>query len=373
MKLITPFDIFKTSNPGQSACLTIYVNSPQEIESCLSEAWRVARKDLTEPEFTELLAPVRHLMGSKKWKATQVATGIFVKKGFAGFMKIPFETKTLAVVARSFHVKPILKWLQREKPFFLLHLDRDNATLFQGSMSHLKPLEKFKFNPSRSLDSALDLVEKSVHRKIQKSQQPLILSGEDVLTENYRDLCQYRLLIETSIPEVSPDPKLKELHQSCTLILEPYLEQIENSLVKKYWTAKARGGVSSNLHEIVALALAGQVKHLFINETMNVWGKIDYRKGTFTYSSQQLDSHDDDILDDLAELVLFHRGSATVLPGAKMPDSQAASAILRPEFRKAPSLGLSKDQKVFVSDQDAPFFPQVAEDLSVRRRSQVDI
>lgn len=373
MKLITPHDVFKTSNPGQATCLTIYVKSPQEIGACLVEARRVAGKDLSEVETNELLAPIRYLISSKKWNASKTATGIFVKKGFAGFMKIPFETKSIAVVARSFHVKPILKWLQREKPFFLLHLDQDKATLFQGSLSELKPLEKFNFKKSRSLDYALDLAERSVFRKIQKTQQPLILSGEDVLTETYRDLCQYRMLIGQSVAEAFPDSKLRELHQSCLMLLEPYLENVEDSLVKKYWAAKARGGVSSNLHEIVSLALAGQVKHLFINETMNIWGKIDYRDGTFTYSSQQMDSHDDDVLDDLAELVLFHRGSVTVLAGTKMPESQSASAILRPLFGLDSKLGKLKTHKELVSDEDVPFYPRIAEDLSVGRPSRIDI
>ncbi len=373
MKLITPLDIFEATNPGQSTCLTIYVNSSQEISSCMAEARRVASADLTEAEVNDLLAPVRYLINNKKWNANKMATGIFVKEGFAGFIKIPFETKSIAVVAKSFHVKPILKWLQREKPFFLLHLDREKATLFQGSMSDLKPSEIFNYKKSRSLDFALDLVERSVFRRIQKTHQPLILSGEDVLTETYRDLCQYRKLTGQSVTEVSPDPKLTELHQSCIKILEPYLEKVEDSLVKKYWAAKARGSVSSNLHEIVSLALAGQVKHLFINETMNIWGKVDYRNGSFTYSSQQLDSHDDDILDDLAELVLFHRGSVTVLDGTKMPDSQAAAAILRPLFGLESKLSKPRKSNAFASDQNGAFYPQIAENSSVGQLSGFNI
>jgi hypothetical protein len=85
-----------------------------------------------------------------------------------------------------------------------------------------------------------------------------------------------------------------------------------------------------------------------------------------------MDSHDDDILDDLAELVLFHRGSVTVLTGAKMPESQAASAILRPLFRIAPSLGKAKKHNALVADEEGPFYPRIAEDLSVGRLSRLD-
>jgi hypothetical protein len=65
---------------------------------------------------------------------------------------------------------------------------------------------------------------------------------------------------------------------------------------------------------------------------VNIWGMINYKEATFTYSHQQLDAHDDDILDDLAELVMFKGGGVTVLPGERMPDSQMAAAILNNSF-----------------------------------------
>jgi hypothetical protein len=345
LKLIKPYDIFRIASPRIATCLTIYVNHPSEITSLLTEVRRVAGSDLDEAAINKLLAPVRYLMGSKKWITNVQSIGIFITEGFAGFMKIPFETKNLAVVSKSFHVKPLLKWLQKEKPFFLLHLDRDEATLFQGSISELKPVEQFKFKKSRSMDFALDLVEKSVLHCIQKTHQPLILSGDTQVTETFKILSSYKMLIQKTIHESTPNPKLEGLHQNCLSILEPYLIKVEDALIRRYWVAKAQGAVSSNLNEIVSLAIAGQVKHLFINETTNIWGLIDYRRGTFTYSAKQLDAYDDDVLDDLAELVLCNGGGVTVLPGDRMPESQAASAILKSTFNVENNLTNSKNLK----------------------------
>jgi hypothetical protein len=62
-----------------------------------------------------------------------------------------------------------------------------------------------------------------------------------------------------------------------------------------------------------------------VNESMNVWPDTEAR----------MPGHaSDDVLDDLAETVLAHRGSVTVLPGHRMPESHAASAILK---RRAPT------------------------------------
>lgn len=332
MKLIKPHDIFKFAPPRTATCLTIYINQPSEVSSILMEVRRVAGADLKEDQIAELLSPVRYLLSSNKWQSSNQSVGIFVTKGFAGFMKIPFETKKLAVVSNSFHVKPLLKWMQREKPFFLLHLATDKATLFQGSINGINPVEEFNYKKSRSLDFALDLVEKAVHRTIQKTNQPLILSGNSVFTETYKNLSTYKMLLQQTIIETALVPQLNGLHRTCVNVLQPYMEKIESSLIKRYWKAKEQGLVSSSLSDILSMALSGKIKHLFINESVNIWGMINYKEGTFTYSHQQLDAHDDDILDDLAELVMFKGGGVTVLPGERMPDSQMAAAILYNSF-----------------------------------------
>ena len=74
------------------------------------------------------------------------------------------------------------------------------------------------------------------------------------------------------------------------------------------------------------LALSRKVKHLFINEKMHVWGKIDHSTASFTYHPNQSVA-EDDVLDDLAEIVLKNNGIVTVLPHSKMPNGKAACAI----------------------------------------------
>jgi len=329
MKQIKPQDIFRIASPGISTCATIYANSPSELTGLISEVQRLAQVDLTAREVAELTAPITFLANSKKWKRKNEALGIFVTKGFAGYMGLPFEVKNLAVVANSFHVKPLIKWMQREKPFFALKLNSEKPTLYQGTLSELRVIEEYQFKKARSIETIYEKLDKELNKVIFKSKQPLILIGESVHTDVFKTISQYGLIINKTISELAFGQGLRELHRNCLNILEPYLEHHENVLVQKYWTAKLQRKVSSNLNEIVELALRGQVKHLFVNEKMNVWGQIDYRTGKFTYHAKQQDSFDDDILDDLAEIVIYHKGQVTVLESDKMPDSQAAAAILK--------------------------------------------
>jgi len=114
-------------------------------------------------------------------------------------------------------------------------------------------------------------------------------------------------------------------------VLEPFLEQKENALLNSYWAAERNGRTSSALQEIVQLALSNRVKHLFINEKIHVWGRIDGSTASFTYSPRQT-AAEDDVLDDLAEIVLKNHGAVTVLPSLKMPNGKAACAILSGEI-----------------------------------------
>jgi hypothetical protein len=122
---------------------------------------------------------------------------------------------------------------------------------------------------------------------------------------------------------------IAKLHKTTTELLPFYFNMVENKSLKEYWEAKNKDKTSSNLDEIVQLALKGMLKNVFIKENMNLWGRINYQTGECHYYKKQMDSVDDDILDDIAEIVLWHGGSVTVLPAHRMPDSLAAAAIIR--------------------------------------------
>lgn len=333
MKKIKPFDIFRIASPGLSTCVSIYINDPSNIKTTLAEARRIASKDFEIEIVNSLLDPIEYLAKSKKWLKSQSPTGIFVTKGFAGFMNIPFDIKDLVVVADSFHVKPLIKWMQIEKPFYLLHFGSYQARLFQGELSGLKELEAIEYKKAKSKDTSIAYLERGISTLISHSHMPLILSGDPSDTETFKNLSPYKWVLSDSINGVEAEKEISVLHKKALQILKPFLEHQEQVQIQKYWAAKLKNQVSANLDEIIRLALKGEIKHLFINEKMNIWGQINYRSGQFVYHAKQIDAHDDDVLDDLAEIVMYHHGQVTVLPTHRMPDSQSAAAILRTSKR----------------------------------------
>ncbi|MFZ4404049.1 MAG: hypothetical protein ACOYOK_08110 [Pseudobdellovibrionaceae bacterium] len=334
MKHISPKDIFKVAPPGRSVCLSIYLNHPDELKSLIYDAKKVASADLDEATIDQLIKPVMYLLKNKKWNTKAEPTGIFITKGFAGYIKIPFEVKSVSVVSSSFHVKPILKWLQKEKPFFLLEFKAKEALLFCGGLTDLKLSESIQYASARTADQIIDQLGLTVMKKVTSMQQPLILSGDPEKIRVFKSIFSYKFLLQESIELSTKEESLENLRLKCLEMLEPYVNTSEALMIKKYWNAKKLSQTTCNLKQIVELAIQGQVKHLYVNEKMHLWGLINYKTAEFTYNYKQQDAYDDDILDDLAEIVLYHKGTVTVLASEKMPESHAAAAIIRPRNYK---------------------------------------
>lgn len=344
MNFIKPTELFKISVPGNSTCLSIYANSSKEMAQVLGDAKRLAFQDLSATEVAALFLPITtYLRNNREWTKPMA---FFVTKGFAGMLVLPFKTKNLSVVALSFHVKPILKWLQRERPYYLLHLKDDRASLYKGTMSELQSVKDFMHVALSDIDGIYHDLDSTLYNLLQREQHPLMLAGNPRLVSTFKEMSQNRLIVEQTMKWVDEYESVDNLHKKSIELLEPFLHRQESQYIKQYWNAKLRHRTSSNLNEIVDLAIKGGIKHLFINEKMNVWGRINYRTGEFTYHPRQVDSKDDDILDDIAELVLFHRGIVTVLPPERMPDSQAAVAVLRAKNEYLPKRSIRREAKV---------------------------
>ncbi len=318
MKVIRPNDIFTISKPGAQICLSVYANSAHELVEHVLHIEKIAKKDMDPDLLDELLEPFFHFMSFYTWDQESFKTvALYSTRGFSGYLELPFHSKALGVVSKSFHVKPLFKWLQREKPFFVVKIEADKAVLSMGSLSGIQKITEL-YAPSLKNQS------RKLYSVIKNERYPLILVGEENATRRMREILKYKPIIA----EIGGSMEEGEIHHSLMKYFEPYYQSVEKSEVDSYYRARLRRLTSSSLNDITRLALRGGVRHLFVNENLNIWGEIDYQKGDFVYHRRQMNSLDDDVLDDLAEIVKFYGGKVTVLPREKMPDSHAACAIL---------------------------------------------
>lgn len=337
MMKINPYHVLSLTPKDGAPCLSLYANSERELATQLDRAEQVGIKGFDAKTLDSLLKPVHGFSKTASTRRGSFPIALFSSRGFAGYARLPFSTKPLAVVANSFHVKPLLKWMQREHPFCLLLLREQEAELYQGSLSYFEQIETLPYQELRTMDGVFNALDRAVYRSIQSSRVPLLLAGDLDLIEQYKNVSGYKAIVDDPILDPAIIYQKERLHVEAINVLEPFLEQRESALLQSYWAAERSGRASSTLQEIVQLAIAKRIKHLFVNEKLHVWGRINKTTSSFTYSSQQTHP-EDDVLDDLAEMVFRNHGAVTVLSNSKMPHGRAACAILNGE---AVSLAMS--------------------------------
>lgn len=103
----------------------------------------------------------------------------------------------------------------------------------------------------------------------------------------------------------------------------------EDCLLEEWQLWEKQGQIKSNLFQITRAAARGDVRHLVVAEDRQIFGHIDETQGGLSLHPCDLNAYDDDILDDLAQLVMRAGGQVSVRPQAEIPGAKAALAFVR--------------------------------------------
>jgi stalled ribosome rescue protein Dom34 len=111
-------------------------------------------------------------------------------------------------------------------------------------------------------------------------------------------------------------------------VVEPqYLARLAG-LVEAFGEARSKGLGTDELAEVAEAATAGRVATLLIEADRQIPGRMESETGRITLDDL---AHPevDDLLDDLAELVLKMGGQVVVVPAERMPTPTGVAAIFR--------------------------------------------
>ena len=95
-----------------------------------------------------------------------------------------------------------------------------------------------------------------------------------------------------------------------------------------FGAAKARELGSDNLEQIAESAVAARVATLLVEADRLIPGRLNLTTGEIQLADLA-NSNVDDVLDDVAELVLKNGGQAVVVPKERMPAQTGVAAIYR--------------------------------------------
>lgn len=276
----------------------------------------------------------------------------------------------LAVVADSFHTKPLLRILQSADRYQILGLNRQEARLFEGnrdSVDEIEPapevprtigdvVEEKVGEPERknrvygpavsggttrhgtnvreeALANDTERFFRAVDRAVlehhsRPSGMPLLLAALPEHYHLFRAVSRNPFLLAEAIdvyPDVLTLDALRE--RAWQLILPHYLDRL-SGLVERFHAARSNGLSGDDLAEVAKAAWGARIATLLIEAERHIPGAFDPVTGAIEF--QDLDHPEiDDLLDDIGERALRTGADVVVVPAERMPTRTGAAAVYR--------------------------------------------
>ena len=298
--------------------------------------------------------------------------------------KLQRSVAELAVVADSFHTKPLMRIAQSADRYQILGLSKQAFKVFEGNrdaLDLLPPIEGVAYEasdlPGRGSDARegahrafgpagasgvtsqggavkrqaggvarhgtdvkqdaddrdTELFFRAVDQAVLKHcSQPsglrLILAALPQHHHLFRSLSVNPHLVDEAI-DVHPDAmSAAELRDRAWQLMQPhYLERLAG-IKEAYGAASASGRGDDEPGTIARAAAAGRVATLLIEADRLIPGRIAAASGAIA-SGDLSNPQVDDVLDDLGELVLRQGGEVIIVPAERMPTRTGAAAIFR--------------------------------------------
>ncbi len=314
------------------------------------------------------LEPLRELAANHRfWNRARDGLAVFAGPGVLEIFPVQRTLPELAVVADSFHVKPLLRYLQTADRFHVLALTRDSAAVFTGSRYALDAEPAPAEFPARLEQVAMaerpepgfaaagaggsggpkavrghgegrdDLETEKYFRAVDRAFSalfsaptglPVMLAALPEHQAVFRRVSQNPLLMPVGVVG-NPRPLSEEaLRQQAWAALEPHYRARLDQLGEDHRTAAARQAGSSDLSDVARAAVAGQVRTLLVEADRVVPGFVDRETGAIRPAGPDSPPAED-MLDDLAELVLGKGGTVVVVPADQMPTGSGLAASYR--------------------------------------------
>ncbi|KAF0200532.1 MAG: hypothetical protein FD170_3418 [Bacteroidetes bacterium] len=383
MELLTKELIQELLAAEQSPCLSLFMpthkNHPENLQDIIlfKNLVREMKESLLQKysgdETQKHLKPFESLAEDENfWNHTSEGLAVFSAEGLFKVVGVNKSFDELAMVADSFHTKPLRQYLQSLDHFHVLGVSLHEVRLFEGTRHSLTEVELNDDTP-KTITEALgdELTEKhttvasyggsagessSMHhghggRKDETeidaerffrvvantideqyskpSGWPLILAALAEHHNLFQKVNKNPLLLTNGITidpsSVSPD----KLAIMAWEIMEPEYNLKLDNLVSWFEQARANGKGSDDYKEVAVAAVEGRVDTLIVESDRIIAVRVTNLVTGNTQNKDLTNPRVDDLLDDLGELVIKMGGQVMVLPPDKMPSETGLAAIFR--------------------------------------------
>lgn len=374
--MITRDEILRLLAPHGRPCVSLFLpthrhapdsaQDPIRFRNLLKSVRSLLTEGVPKPVAEEVLKPLESLAGPAFWRDQLDGLAVFACPGFQAVYRLPMSLPERAIVADSFHVRPIVGALKANRRFYVLAVSQKSVTLYEGSPTGLGAVDLRDLptsmrdvlgvaeggsglqawsarggeavfhgggapdeNRKEDLARFFRIIDKALWERLRDEQVPLVLAGPASYFPIYRDVSRYAHLapngVEGNVDAATPE----ELHARAWPVVRAVFDAEEHEAVAEYARLASSRLATSILTEVSSAAVKGRVRRLFVQEGKVLFGHLDPVTGDVLLHGRQEGAVDDDVLDDLAEAVLARAGEVLELPAARMPEGAAAAAILR--------------------------------------------
>lgn len=341
----------------------------RNLVKALETSLRQRYSDIETRRFLERFDSVGH--DHAFWEHT--LDGLAVLGGPTTFrvFRLQRPVPELAVVADSFHTKPLRHFLQSVSRYQVLGLSLDKIELFEGTRDSLDKIDSAPGVP-RTMTEALgseltdshqtvasyggtaqgsspmrhadggrrDEVQidserffRAVDRAVLEHHSrptglPLILAALPEHHHLFHQVSHNPFLVAEGLT-IHPDAlPIEELRERAWQVVEPHYRARLATLASEFEKAKSGGLGSDNLVEVAHAAANGRVATLSIESDRQIAGRLDASTGDVEVADGG-NPQVDDLLDDLGELVGKMGGQVLLIPAERMPTRTGLAATYR--------------------------------------------
>ena len=124
----------------------VFKNLIREIENSLKQKYQ-------KNDIDSVMKPFYQIEEDKNfWNKTLDGLAILANQNRCIVYKLPRQVKELAVVADSFHIKPLIRFFQSVEKYQLLGLSRNEFTLYQGNRYGYQEIEMMAGTPRTMIE-----------------------------------------------------------------------------------------------------------------------------------------------------------------------------------------------------------------------------
>jgi len=353
------------NHPDNQQDPVLYRNLLKVLESSLLKVQSAAEAQLLMEPFVAL-ADDRDF-----WNHTLDGLALLGCQGYFRVFRLQRPVTELAVVADSFHTKPLRHYLQSADRFQVLGLSLGRIQLYEGNRDSLELLDPVSGVP-QTLTAALgeELTEPrltvrsqggtggthgAIHHGHGGKKDQVDLDAERffrivdrAVLEHYSRPTGLPLLL-AALPEhhglfrkVSHNPflmdlgltvnpeglALSELSSRAWELVEPLHQARQQEIATAFTTARITGRASDDIVQVAEAAASGRVARILIESGRMIPGRLHEATGAIETADPD-DPEVDDLLDDLGQLVEKLGGEVWVMPAEYMPGTSGLAATYR--------------------------------------------